>query len=159
MPTESKRIFYQQLGRGLRRSPGKSHCTVIDFIGNFKNAHRIIEYQDLLPFQNANNIDYIKSLRNPKELLNLPLGCEVAFEDKVIDVFASRANSMEFATRFNIERILLYQFDKLAQKLKRHPKKFELDRHYRVGSDIYATLWGSWEDFLNAVKGREIPKQ
>ena len=31
-PTESKRIFYQQLGRGLRRYVGKSHCLVIDFI-------------------------------------------------------------------------------------------------------------------------------
>jgi superfamily II DNA or RNA helicase len=37
-PTESKRIFVQQLGRGLRRSVGKSHCVVIDFISNFKNA-------------------------------------------------------------------------------------------------------------------------
>jgi superfamily II DNA or RNA helicase len=44
-PTESKRIFYQQLGRGLRRYVGKSHCTVIDFIGNFKNAYLIPEYQ------------------------------------------------------------------------------------------------------------------
>lgn len=34
-PTESKRIFYQQLGRGLRYA-GKTHCTVIEFIGNFK---------------------------------------------------------------------------------------------------------------------------
>lgn len=48
-PTESQRIFFQQLGRGLRRYVGKTHCTVIDFIGNFKNAYRIVEYQDLLP--------------------------------------------------------------------------------------------------------------
>src|SRR5437899_2549512 len=49
-PTESKRIFYQQLGRGLRKCVGKSHCIVIDFIGNFKNAHKVVEYQGLLPF-------------------------------------------------------------------------------------------------------------
>ena len=48
-PTESKRIFYQQLGRGLRRYVGKSHCVVIDFIGNFKNAYKLVEYQPLLP--------------------------------------------------------------------------------------------------------------
>jgi len=49
-PTESKRIFYQQLGRGLRRYIGKSHVTVIDFIGNFKNAFQIVEYQVYFQF-------------------------------------------------------------------------------------------------------------
>ncbi len=36
-PTESKVIFLQQLGRGLRASEGKTHLLVIDFVGN----HRI----------------------------------------------------------------------------------------------------------------------
>jgi len=36
-PTESKVLFLQQLGRGLRSSPGKSRLLVIDFVGN----HRI----------------------------------------------------------------------------------------------------------------------
>ncbi len=36
-PTESKVIFQQQLGRGLRSAEGKSRLTVIDFVGN----HRI----------------------------------------------------------------------------------------------------------------------
>ena len=157
-PTESKRIFYQQLGRGLRLCPGKRHCIVIDFIGNFKNAHKIIEYQGLLPFADDNQLDYFASPRKPKELLNLPLGCEVNFDDKVIDIFASQANSPEFATRHNIERILLYQFDRLAKRLGRHPTKKEIDHNYLVGSEIYATRWGSWHDFEAAVKDREIPQ-
>jgi superfamily II DNA or RNA helicase len=33
-PTESKILFLQQLGRGLRRSEGKQHLVVLDFIGN-----------------------------------------------------------------------------------------------------------------------------
>lgn len=33
-PTESQTIFIQQLGRGLRKYPGKEHVTVLDFIGN-----------------------------------------------------------------------------------------------------------------------------
>ncbi|MEY8566812.1 DEAD/DEAH box helicase [Corynebacteriaceae bacterium 7-707] len=35
--TESSIVFTQQLGRGLRKSPGKDHLRVIDFIGNYKN--------------------------------------------------------------------------------------------------------------------------
>lgn len=155
-PTESKRIFLQQLGRGLRRSPGKERCAVIDFIGNFKNAHRVIEYQDLLPFPNSPDIDYAAISRHPKDLLNLPLGCEVTFEDKVIELFASRTSSFEFATRFNIERILLYQYDRLAQRMGRAPTKRELDRTCLVGSEIYATLWGSWDEFMEQVRNRPI---
>jgi superfamily II DNA or RNA helicase/HKD family nuclease len=36
-PTQSAIIFVQQLGRGLRKKDGKSHLTVIDFIGNYSN--------------------------------------------------------------------------------------------------------------------------
>lgn len=32
-PTDSPTLFLQQLGRGLRRAPGKSVCTVLDFVG------------------------------------------------------------------------------------------------------------------------------
>ena len=35
-PTESPVIFLQQLGRGLRRAPGKERLTVIDFVGNHR---------------------------------------------------------------------------------------------------------------------------
>ena len=40
-PTESATVFLQQLGRGLRHSPGKSVLTVLDFIGQ---AHRQYRY-------------------------------------------------------------------------------------------------------------------
>ncbi|ARW24935.1 ATP-dependent RNA helicase DBP2 [Pediococcus acidilactici] len=39
--TESSIIFIQQLGRGLRKAPGKSFVTIIDFIGNYKNNYLI----------------------------------------------------------------------------------------------------------------------
>lgn len=39
-PTESISIFTQQIGRGLRISEGKSHCVIIDCIGNYRNADR-----------------------------------------------------------------------------------------------------------------------
>ncbi|MFN7426361.1 MAG: helicase-related protein, partial [bacterium] len=38
-PTESMTIFVQQLGRGLRVHRDKPVLTVLDFIGNYRNAH------------------------------------------------------------------------------------------------------------------------
>lgn len=36
--THSRRIFVQQLGRGLRLSPGKTHVSVLDFVSDLKRA-------------------------------------------------------------------------------------------------------------------------
>jgi superfamily II DNA or RNA helicase len=144
-PTESERIFYQQLGRGLRRYAGKSYCTVVDFIGNFRNAYRIVDYQGLLP-------DLVEdskkgSVLTPKELLNLPLGCLVHFDDRVIDLFARQTLDPRSATRHNIARILLYQYQKLWKRLGRKPNAREVDRTSRLGSDFYRAVFGSWKSF------------
>lgn len=40
-PTDSAIVFIQQLGRGLRKTEGKSYLTVIDFIGNYENNYLI----------------------------------------------------------------------------------------------------------------------
>lgn len=39
-PTDSPLLFLQQLGRGLRRSPGKTICTVLDFVGQHRREFR-----------------------------------------------------------------------------------------------------------------------
>jgi superfamily II DNA or RNA helicase len=39
-PTDSATLFLQQLGRGLRKAPGKSVCTVLDFVGNQRKEFR-----------------------------------------------------------------------------------------------------------------------
>ncbi len=39
-PTQSATLFLQQLGRGLRHSPGKATCLVLDFIGQHRDEFR-----------------------------------------------------------------------------------------------------------------------
>jgi superfamily II DNA or RNA helicase len=39
-PTESPLLFLQQLGRGLRKSQGKTLCTVLDFVGQHRKEFR-----------------------------------------------------------------------------------------------------------------------
>ena len=39
--TQSSIVFIQQLGRGLRKYPGKDFTVVLDFIGNYKNNYMI----------------------------------------------------------------------------------------------------------------------
>jgi len=39
-PTDSPTLFLQQLGRGLRKSAGKTVCTVLDFVGTHRKEFR-----------------------------------------------------------------------------------------------------------------------
>jgi superfamily II DNA or RNA helicase len=146
-PTESKRIFYQQLGRGLRRAVGKAHCLVIDFIGNFRNAYRIVEYQGLQPAEADEPGVGVARARQGREVLNLPSGCQVHFEDRVIDLFAQQALHPRFATRHNIGRILVYQYERLRRRLSRPPSRREVDRNCLLDSHFYVQVFGSWKHF------------
>ena len=150
-PTESARIFHQQLGRGLRKAVGKSHCTVIDFIGNFKNAYKLVEYHGLLPFPEGQMGTTGKYL-TPKAMLNLPLGCKVQFDTRVVDVFARQSLSPENITRHNISRILIYQYARLEKRLERLPTQKDVDRNLLLGREFYKLVFGSWSAFQNGYK-------
>ena len=145
-PTESKRIFFQQLGRGLRRFVGKEFCTVIDFIGNFKNAYRVVENLGLEPEEYEESF-LARGGAKWKEILNLPTGCSVEFDDRVIDVFADQTLDPAFITNRNIRRILIYLYGKVERRVGRRPTRDDIDRNSVLGSDIYVTAYGSWKAF------------
>ena len=47
-PTQSATVFLQQLGRGLRRAPGKAVLTALDFIGQHRREFRFdVRYRAL----------------------------------------------------------------------------------------------------------------
>jgi superfamily II DNA or RNA helicase/diadenosine tetraphosphate (Ap4A) HIT family hydrolase len=87
-PTESRLLWLQQLGRGLRKSEGKEFLTVIDYIGNHKSF--LTKTEALLEIFFTLGIGY-KALREQLEkiknhTLALPPGCEVTYDLEVIDV-------------------------------------------------------------------------
>ncbi len=151
-PTNSKRIFMQQLGRGLRRHVGKTHCTVIDFIGNFKNAYRILDYHGITPQLDDPQSTPIASLGNAKELLNLPSGCKVHIDSKVLDIFSSQILDPQNATRHNIGKILIYEYRKLERHLGRVPTRKDVNRLCLLSSKYYERVFGSWSRFEDLVK-------
>ncbi len=151
-PTESKRVFFQQLGRGLRRFVGKEYCIVVDFIGNFRNAYTIVENLGLEPFERGDPATETTGGRSAKEILNLPAGCAVEFEERVIDVFGFQTMNPRFATRQNIARILIHQYKKIERRLGRRPTKLEVDRSTLIGSQFYAMVFGSWREFQRRME-------
>jgi superfamily II DNA or RNA helicase len=151
-PTESKRVFFQQLGRGLRRYIGKEHCVVIDFIGNFQNAYRAVENLGLEPYEYDEAALEPAGSRSAKEILNLPVGCAVEFDERVIGIFGDQTLNPAFATRHNISRILIHQYRRVTKRLGRPPSKLEIDRGCLLNSTLYEMVFGSWKEFLRKME-------
>lgn len=70
-PTESPLLFLQQLGRGLRKTPTKSLCTVLDFVGQHRREFRYDRrFQALLGGSRRQVVDQIE-----QGFPFLPAGC------------------------------------------------------------------------------------
>jgi superfamily II DNA or RNA helicase/diadenosine tetraphosphate (Ap4A) HIT family hydrolase/HKD family nuclease len=84
-PTESPVVFLQQLGRGLRRSPGKDALTVIDFIGNHRSF--LIKPRTLLALgagQQAGTAKVLQAMRTGD--FGLPQGCSATYDVELVNV-------------------------------------------------------------------------
>lgn len=86
-PTESKILFLQQLGRGLRKNDGKAHLVVLDFIGNHKSF--LHKPQALFGIESGYKklADFARKAEANK--LSLPEGCFVNYDLKLIEFLKS----------------------------------------------------------------------
>lgn len=76
-PTESITVFLQQLGRGLRLSPGKQLLTVFDFVGQMnKKFDFTSRFRSLMVRKDRSVIDQVKN-----GFTLLPQGCTIHMED------------------------------------------------------------------------------
>lgn len=81
-PTESPTLFLQQLGRGLRRSEGKSFCTVLDFVGTHRKEFRFDRrYRALL---GGTRRDIERSVQQGFPFL--PAGCYMHLDAKASEI-------------------------------------------------------------------------
>jgi superfamily II DNA or RNA helicase/diadenosine tetraphosphate (Ap4A) HIT family hydrolase/HKD family nuclease len=89
-PTESPVVFFQQLGRGLRRAEGKAHLDVVDLVGNH---HSFVLKARLLAELAGRSVLTDREAISTVEagLTDLPTGCSIVVEPEVIDLFRSLA--------------------------------------------------------------------
>ena len=75
-PTDSPVLFLQQLGRGLRLHAGKTHCLVLDFVGQHRKEFRFdLRFRALL---GGSRNDLVTQIRNGFPFL--PAGCHMELD-------------------------------------------------------------------------------
>jgi superfamily II DNA or RNA helicase len=77
-PTQSATLFLQQLGRGLRSSPQKPYCLVLDFVGQHRNEFRFdLPLRALLGGSRKDVIEQVE-----RGFPYLPSGCSFNLDEK-----------------------------------------------------------------------------
>lgn len=144
-PTESKTVFLQQLGRGLRLCAGKDRVVVLDFIGDYKRANQIRRY---LSKSNTVTLSPDETgIRRKKIEFAYSTGCAVHFDASVEEIL-NRQDAQELGVS---REELQDAYFALAERLGRKPSRSDLDAEGEFKSGLYAEIFGSWVKFLREI--------
>ena len=106
-PTESATVFLQQLGRGLRLSPGKDCLTVLDFIGQANKKYNFAMKFEAIVGKGR------KSIRKQVEdgFSNLPRGCYIELEKYAKEYILENLKQTDNNKRALIEMVRTFEED------------------------------------------------
>ena len=103
-PTESLTIFLQQLGRGLRLSPGKQLLTVFDFVAQLNQKYDFTSrFRSLMVRQDKSVIDQVKH-----GFTLLPNGCSIHMEEKAQQYVLENIKSAIYNRRRLVQELSMY---------------------------------------------------
>ena len=142
-PTESKTVFMQQLGRGLRLCSGKDRVVILDFIGNYKKANKIRAY---LSKKFSEQKDP-KSGRVEKLVYEYDPKCQVIFDEEVEEIL----DGQDRYERGVSKEDLVDAYYKLAEKLERKPSQEDINHDGEFKISRYVSIYGSWIKFLREI--------
>jgi hypothetical protein len=142
-PTESKTVFFQQLGRGLRLCGGKENVVIIDFIGNYKKANNIRKYLSKGSSTKTNptngRIEKIEYEYSPN--------CEVVFDVEVEEIL----NRQDTSEREITKEDLIDAYYNLAEALSKKPTPDDITREGEFKISKYVSVFGTWVNFLKEI--------
>ena len=138
--TESAIVFVQQLGRGLRKFPGKAYTLVLDFIGNYQQNY-------LVPIALSGDRTYNKDglRRVVKEGSSAIPGCSTITFDKVSEQRIFKALE---EGRFSDAKLIRNEYAHLRQLLGRIPRLVDFDENEAMDPLIIIKKYGSYAAFL-----------
>lgn len=147
-PTESPTLFLQQLGRGLRKTRGKTFCSVLDFVGTHRKEFRFDRrYRALL---GGTRRDVERAVE--QEFPFLPAGCSMQLDEQAADiVLRSLREAIPSRWSAKVDELRSLRRDRPDLDLAAYVDESGLDL-----DDIYA---GSkcWSDLLDAADAPTLP--
>ncbi|KNH31498.1 restriction endonuclease subunit R [Exiguobacterium acetylicum] len=131
-PTESVAIYTQQIGRGLRLAQDKSHCVIIDLIGNYRNVETKLKLLGTMK-------ESFK--RGETEPITPPPGCVIEFDTRALELIHRLRQPSQRKLR------MIEQYEQIKYELGRRPSYVEIGE-YAIVPQGYKQEWGSYVGFL-----------
>ena len=145
--TKSSIVFVQQLGRGLRKSPGKEYLVVIDFIGNYANNYMIPIA--LFGDDSLNRESLRKNLIGAEEI-----GVVAGLSSVRFDRIAQRRVLQSLATtKLDSLQNLNAAIEGIRNRLGRIPALMDFLRFESVDPVLLATRLGNYPSLLEKLLG------
>lgn len=142
-PTESKTVFTQQLGRGLRLCGNKKGVVIIDFIGNYKKANNIRKFLS----KNSKSLTNKENGRIEKIQYEYSPQCGVYFEAEVEQILDRQDSDEREITK---EDLMGAYYD-LVESLNRKPSQVDINEEGEYKVAKYLNMFGSWANFLKEI--------
>ncbi len=139
-PTASATIFLQQLGRGLRHCDGKSHLTVLDFIGNANRKYRFdVKFKALT---GGTRREVLRQVED--DFPYLPPGCEITLDRQAREHVLANVKA---AVGQGELRFLTGELEDVASKVGRDVslKRYLHETQIEV-EELYSRTARSWTD-------------
>lgn len=149
--TQSSIVFTQQLGRGLRRFPGKDYLVVIDFIGNYANNYLI---PTALFGGATNDKDQIRKQLIGNEGDHIIAGISSINFDKIAKerVFAALSQA-----RLDSAAHLKNAYLSLKGRLGRRPMLLDFARHETMDPVVVGTKYGNYAELIRRLEPDDEP--
>ena len=141
-PTESRIVWLQQFGRGLRKAEGKERLRVVDYIGNHRSF--LLKPQTLFDLSGGDGEIRDALDRYQRGDLDLPPGCEVTYELEAIKLLRGLLRLSK-----GVEEVRSYYMD-FRERHGRRPLAVEA-YHDGHRPDGIRKQHGSWLRFVEAM--------
>lgn len=143
-PTQSPIIFIQQLGRGLRKAPGKEYVVVVDFIGNYDNNY-------LIPIALSGDRSYSKEVMRRYVATGsrlIPGASSIHFDPVSRERIYAAIDNAKTQTM----KLLKESYLEIRRKLGRIPKLVDYEAHGSIDPTKFFEARGSYHGFLKRVE-------
>ncbi|MBS3178199.1 MULTISPECIES: DUF3427 domain-containing protein [unclassified Pseudoclavibacter] len=146
--TQSSIVFIQQLGRGLRKAPGKEYVVVLDFIGNYQNNFMIPIA--LLGDESLNKESLRLNLSRATEAETLPGLSSVSFDRVALE----RVLRSITKTKLNGAPLIRRAFLDLQARLGHPPRFTDFLRFESVDPYEIISRYQNYENFISKMLRR-----
>ncbi|QBO36586.1 DUF3427 domain-containing protein [Periweissella cryptocerci] len=136
--TQSRIVFLQQLGRGLRKEPNKAYVTVLDFIGNYQQNYLIPQ-----AFTAKATTDK-DSLRMQLRVPEVTGVSTINFEHIAQERILAAVNSV----KLDANRALQLSYQQLIHKFGRVPSLLEVYRDGTLDLNTVLTKFKTYPAFI-----------